>query len=164
MSFSEISLDQNLLSQSRAWTKQNFPRAVSILGDLVKIPGIAWPAFDQSELERSAKAVADQLKSIDFFDFVEIRRSKKPSGEDGAPAVLARRQGASDAPHILLYAHHDVQPPGERQLWQSEPFEVTQIGDRLYGRGAADDKAGIITHLFALKGLSELADQLRIGV
>lgn len=164
MSFSEISLDQNLLSQSRAWTKQNFPRAVSILGDLVKIPGIAWPAFDQSELERSAKAVADQLRSIDFFDFVEIRRSKKPSGEDGAPAVLARRQGASDAPHILLYAHHDVQPPGERQLWQSEPFEVTQIGDRLYGRGAADDKAGIITHLFALKGLSELADQLRIGV
>ncbi len=164
MSFSEISLDQNLLNQSKTWTQQHFPKAVSILGDLVKIPGIAWPAFDQAELERSAKAVAEQLRALDFFDFVEIRRSKKPSGEDGAPAVLARKKGAADAPHVLLYAHHDVQPPGERQLWQSEPFEVTQRGDRLYGRGAADDKAGVITHLFALKGLSELADDLRIGV
>ncbi|MFM1783770.1 MAG: hypothetical protein RLZZ579_47 [Actinomycetota bacterium] len=164
MSFSEISLDQDLLSQSKTWTQQNFPQAVSILGELVKIPGIAWPAFDPAELERSAKAVAEQLRKLEFFDFVEIRRSKKPSGEDGAPAVLARRQGASDAPHVLLYAHHDVQPPGERTLWESEPFEVTQRGDRLYGRGAADDKAGVITHLFALKGLSEIADDLRIGV
>lgn len=164
MSFSEISLDSNLVSQSGNWTKQNFPQAVETLGELVKIPGIAWPAFDQGELERSAEAVADELKGLNFFDFVDIRRSKKPSGDNGAPAVLARRQGAADAPHVLLYAHHDVQPPGDRELWQSEPFEVTQRGDRLYGRGAADDKAGVTTHLFALKGLSELAEDLRIGV
>ncbi len=129
----------------------------------MKIPGIAWPSFDPSELERSAQAVAAELKELDFFDFVEVRRSKKPSGEDGAPAVLARRAGADDAPHILLYAHHDVQPPGERALWESEPFEVSRRSDRLYGRGAADDKAGVITHIYSLKGLQEMAEFLRIG-
>ena len=130
----------------------------------MKIPGIAWPSFDPNELERSAQAVAAELKELDFFDFVEVRRSKKPSGEDGAPAVLARRVGAEDALHILLYAHHDVQPPGERALWESEPFEVSRRSDRLYGRGAADDKAGVITHIYSLKGLKEMAEGLRIGV
>ena len=130
----------------------------------MKIPGIAWPSFDPSELERSAQAVAAELKELDFFDFVEVRRSKKPSGEDGAPAVLARRAGAEDALHIFLYAHHDVQPPGERALWESEPFEVSRRSDRLYGRGAADDKAGVITHIYSLKGLKEMAESLRIGV
>ena len=164
MSFSEISLNSELVSRSEQWTKQHFSEAVGKLGELVRIPGIAWPAFDPAELERSAKAVANELKALEFFDFVEVRRSKKPSGENGAPAVLARRSAAADAPHILLYAHHDVQPPGERNLWESEPFEVTQRGDRLYGRGAADDKAGVITHIYSLKALMELAEDLRIGV
>lgn len=164
MPFNEISLNSDLLDRSGHWTKQNLDAAVSKLAELVRIPGIAWPAFDPAELERSAEAVASELSALDFFDFVEVRRSNKPSGTSGAPAVLARRAGEDDAPHILLYAHHDVQPPGERELWQSEPFEVTRRGERLYGRGASDDKAGIITHLYALKGLSELAESLRLGV
>ncbi len=164
MSFSEISLNQDLLAKTKSWTNQHFEQAIQKLGELVKIPGIAWPSFDQSELERSAQAVASELKALEFFDFVDVRRSKKPSGENGAPAVLARRAAGEGAPHVLLYAHHDVQPPGERQLWESEPFEVLRRGDRLYGRGAADDKAGIITHIYSLRGLKELAENLRIGV
>jgi acetylornithine deacetylase/succinyl-diaminopimelate desuccinylase-like protein len=164
MSFSEISLNQELLAKSGSWTKENFQQAIGTLGELVRIPGIAWPAFDPAELERSAQAVAAELRDLEFFDFVEVRRSKKPAGDDGAPAVLARRAAAPDAPHILLYAHHDVQPPGDRHLWESEPFEVSRRGDRLYGRGASDDKAGVITHIYAIKALKELAENLRVGV
>jgi len=164
MSFSEISLDASLVERAKTLTDVNFPSTLGTLGQLVKIPGIAWPSFDPAELERSAEAVAEEFKKLNFFDFVEVKRSKKPNGEDGAPAVLARRAGAKEAPHVLLYAHHDVQPPGNRQDWESEPFEATLKGERLYGRGAADDKAGVVTHLTALSGLSEIAETLRIGV
>jgi acetylornithine deacetylase/succinyl-diaminopimelate desuccinylase-like protein len=164
MSFSEISLDSALVAKADAFTSEIFPEAVTTLTELVKIAGIAWPSFDPNELERSAEAVAREFKNLNFFDFVEVRRSKKPNGEDGAPAILARRAGAVDAPHILLYAHHDVQPPGDATKWDSEPFTATQKGERLYGRGAADDKAGVITHLSAIRGLSQLADEIRVGI
>ncbi len=164
MSFAEISKDKSIIDSSKEFVDSHFEQAIEHLKGLVKIPGIAWPSFDPEELARSAEAVKAELESLGFFDFVEIRNAAKPDGTPGAPAVLARRAGAADAPHVLLYAHHDVQPPGKSELWNTDPFEATQVGERLYGRGASDDKAGIITHVYALKALSTLAADLRLGV
>jgi hypothetical protein len=80
MSFSEISLDASSVAKAEAITSENFPQALATLGQLVKIPGIAWPSFDPEELERSARAVAEEFKHLNFFDFVEVRRSTEPIG------------------------------------------------------------------------------------
>jgi acetylornithine deacetylase/succinyl-diaminopimelate desuccinylase-like protein len=122
---------------------------------LVRIPSVSAPAFDASEVERSAEVVAGLLRDAGMPE-VEILRVA-----GGAPAVVARRPAPAGAPTVLLYAHHDVQPPGDPALWDSPAFEPVERDGRLYGRGAADDKAGVAVHLAALRAL---AGDLAVGV
>lgn len=142
------------------------PSALSDLGHLVRIPGMAWPAFDQTQLERSAEAVAALAAGTGVFDEVRVLRSGIPdTDEQGQPAVLATRKARNGKPTILLYAHHDVQPPGDDALWETPPFEPTVRDGRLYGRGAADDKAGIMAHIASIRAVSEvLGDDLDLGI
>ncbi|MCY1716970.1 dipeptidase [Microbacterium sp. SL62] len=142
------------------------PSALSDLGSLVRIPSIAWPAFDQSALVKSADAVAALLEGTGVFDAVEVKRAAIPGTDEfGQPAVLATRAARNGRPTVLLYAHHDVQPPGDEALWESPPFEPTVRDGRLYGRGAADDKAGIMAHVGAIRAVSEvIGDDLDLGL
>lgn len=140
--------------------------ALADLGSLVRIPGIAWPAFDQDQLARSAAAVAALAEGTRVFDEVKVVQAGIPGTDElGQPAVLATRAARGGAPTVLLYAHHDVQPPGDEELWESPPFEPTVRDGRLYGRGAADDKAGIMAHIAALRALHAVhGDDLALGV
>ncbi|GAA1524141.1 acetylornithine deacetylase/succinyl-diaminopimelate desuccinylase-like protein [Microbacterium ginsengiterrae] len=142
------------------------PKALADLGDLVRIPGMAWPAFDQSQLQRSAERVAQLAEDTGVFDEVRVLRAAVPGTDEfGQPAVLATRAACNGKPTILLYAHHDVQPPGDDALWETPPFEPTVRDGRLYGRGAADDKAGIMTHIASLRAVREaVGDDLDLGI
>ncbi|KGN38450.1 dipeptidase [Knoellia subterranea] len=131
------------LPELRETVRALMPQLRADLENLTRIPSVSLPAFDQSHVDASAEATADLLRA-EGLD-VEIVR------EGGAPAVIGHLDGPKGAPTVMLYAHHDVQPPGDDADWDSAPFEPTERDGRLYGRGAADDKAGIMAHIAALR-------------
>ncbi|WP_431218212.1 dipeptidase [Leifsonia xyli] len=150
----------------RAAVEAGLPSAVADLSQLVRIPSVSWSAFDPANVQRSAEAVAGLLSETGMFDRVELKQAPIGDGDTlGQPAVLATRAARNGRPTVLLYAHHDVQPEGDEALWETSPFEPTVRGDRLYGRGAADDKAGVMTHVATVRALREtLGDDLEVGL
>jgi cysteinylglycine-S-conjugate dipeptidase len=131
------------------------PSVRADLDRLVRIPSVSADPAAAPYLRASAEQVAALLREAGLPD-VDIL-----SVPDGQPAVIGHRPGPTGAPTVLLYAHHDVQPAGDSAAWHSDPFEPAERGGRLYGRGTADDKAGIAVHLAALRAHG---DRLPVGV
>jgi len=139
---------------------RQFDTTIEELVDLAKIPSVSASGFDPNEVERSAERVAELFHAVGLHG-VEILRI------DGAhPYVTAEWLDAGpDAPTALIYAHHDVQPPGRLEHWKTPAFEPTRCSDgRLYGRGVVDDKAGILLHVAAIRAWLDAKGSLPINV
>jgi len=139
---------------------RRFDASVAELVELSRIPGVSAAGFEPRELERSAEAVAGLLGDVGL-DRVEILRIAAAH-----PYVVAeKRSPRASAPTALIYAHHDVQPPGRADRWLTPAFEPTLRDDgRLYGRGVVDDKAGILLHAAALRAWLDCEGELPIHV
>ena len=144
----------------------SMPQAVAELTGLVAIPSVSWPAFDPSQMWRSAEMISALASASGVFDEVAVYTAEIPgAGDRGQPAVLASRAPRLGQRRVLLYAHHDVQPAGDEALWATPPFEATERDGRLYGRGTGDDKAGVVAHLAALRAVHQVVgDDLGFGV
>ncbi len=145
------------IDEVRSRVSAELPRIRKDLEDLVRIESVSADPARAGEVQRSAEAVAELFRAEGFEDtrIVSAR-------EDGrAPAVIARKPPPDGRPTVLLYAHHDVQPENDHAEWDSPPFEPTERDGRLFARGAADDKAGIMAHLCAVRALG---DDLGVGV
>ena len=117
------------------------------LDSFVRIPSVSAPGYDPTEVRRSAEFTADLYRRAGF---TEVRLLEI---EGAHPAVFAEIPAPDGAPTVLLYAHHDVQPPGPDEEWETAPFEPFERDGRVYGRGTSDDKAGVIVHAGAIRAL-----------
>ena len=120
------------------------PSVRADLEELVRIESVWADPARRGEVQRSAELTAKLLSDAGFGDIRIV-------SEGGAPAVIAHHPAPPGAPTVLLYAHHDVQPEGDGARWESPAFQPVERNGRLYGRGSADDKAGIATHLAAFR-------------
>lgn len=123
------------------------PRTLAELKELVSIPSIADERIvDPAECVRAAEWVRETFRAEGVPAELELT-------PDGTYAVIGHRPAPEGAPTVLLYCHYDVQPILDEHEWLSPPFELTERGGRLYGRGAADCKGNVVAHLTALRAL-----------
>jgi acetylornithine deacetylase/succinyl-diaminopimelate desuccinylase-like protein len=123
---------------------QDMPNVRAELESLVRIPSVSHPGHDPEHVKRSA----EETKRI--LDAVGMRTRILQHG-DGGPAAVGWIAAPAGAPTVLLYAHHDVQPTGPRELWRTDPFDPVEKDRRLYGRGTSDDKCGVAIHAAAIR-------------
>jgi acetylornithine deacetylase/succinyl-diaminopimelate desuccinylase-like protein len=126
---------------------------------LVRIPSISADPECSGHVQESADATAALLRAHGL-------ENVRIAGVEGSqPFVLGEWMHAPEgAPTVLLYAHHDVQPPGVVDNWASHPFTPDERGGRLYGRGSADDKAGAVAHAYAVGAWLNSAGSLPCNV
>lgn len=133
------------MNDVRSAVERALPSVRADLERLVRIRSVSADPSAADQVAASAQLVSDLASDAGAVS-AEIL-----AVDGGAPAVVATWPAPDGAPTVLLYAHHDVQPTGPVTEWTSDPFHPTERDGRLYGRGAADDKAGVAAHLAALR-------------
>lgn len=133
------------LADLRQRTAAMMPEVVADLSALTAIPSIAFPGFPAEPVLKAAEATAQLFRDAGVDD---VRLLDVP---DGYPAVYAEIPGPAGSPTVLLYAHYDIQPAPLSQGWTVDPFAPTVKDGRLFGRGAADDKSGVMMHVATMR-------------
>jgi acetylornithine deacetylase/succinyl-diaminopimelate desuccinylase-like protein len=130
----------------RAKASAMMPSLLDSLSELVAIPSVAFPGYPAEPVHQMADVT---LRLFQEVGFENVRFMDVPTGY---PPIYADIQGPEGSPTVMLYAHYDVQPAPPEQGWTSDPWVATRKDDgRIYGRGASDDKGGLVTHLGTMR-------------
>lgn len=133
-------------SPALEYARQNQPRFLAELKDLLRIPSVSTLPQHKTDIERAADFLAAQMRTIGL-EHIEVIKTA------GHPLVYADWLHASGKPTALCYGHYDVQPPDPLNEWTTPPFEPTERNQNLYARGAVDDKGQMFMHLKAIESL-----------
>ena len=139
------------------YLEDHFEDFVQALIDLARIPSVSFPGYDPEPLDHSADQLFDSLSKLGA-------ETKKLRCKNSPPYILAEWITHPSLPTVLLYAHHDVQPPMREEVWISPPFDPTRRDGRLYGRGVADDKAGVFVHIGSISSILQSDGKLPVNV
>ncbi|AUG79571.1 peptidase M20 [Kitasatospora sp. MMS16-BH015] len=129
----------------RTYIEQHQGEFLADLSDWLRIASVSADPAAAGEVRRSAEWLAAKLTETGF-PVAEVWET------EGLPAVFAEwPSGEADAPTVLVYGHHDVQPAAKADGWATEPFDPTVIGKQLFARGAADDKGQVFFHTLGVR-------------
>jgi acetylornithine deacetylase/succinyl-diaminopimelate desuccinylase-like protein len=136
---------------------QNRDRLLAELKEFLRIPSISTLPQHLPDISQAASFVAKSLSAAGLENVEVI-----PTG--GHPLVYADWLHAPGKPTVLCYGHYDVQPADPLELWTTPPFEPTERGGNLYGRGTADDKGQMYLHIKAVEALHSLRGTLPVNL
>jgi len=154
----EIDTRRQIMNIWQAYINENEGRFVDELLELIRIPSISALPEHAEDMHTAAEWVAGRLQAAGVENAAVM-----PTG--GHPAVYGDwLHAGGDKPTILLYGHYDVQPVDPLELWESPPFEPAIRDDRIYARGASDDKGGMITPILAFETLLQTEGRLPVNV
>ena len=148
-----LSTDQDL----DRYLDEHQDRRLESYKDLLRIPSISALPAHAPDCRRAAAWIAADLERIGM-EHVEVVET------GGHPVVYADWLHAEGAPTIVVYCHYDVQPVDPLDLWTSPPFEPVVVGDRILGRGVADDKGQLHLHLRATEALLATRGRLPVNL
>jgi len=153
-----VSASDGRLKEALCRVEDQFEDFKRTLVDLARIPSVSAEGFPREEVRRSADAFGNLLRRVGVRN---VQILEVPSVHPYVYGDWLHRPGA---PTLLLYGHHDVVPPGRPPEWQSPPFEPAERNGRLYGRGTADDKGGILVHVAAVAAYLRTSGSLPCNV
>ncbi|RHW40120.1 dipeptidase [Lysinibacillus yapensis] len=140
-----------------AYFKENRQKHLEELNEFLRIPSISSLSEHKPDMQTAANWLADQLRKLNIENV-----SVDPTA--GHPVVYGEWLHDESKPTILFYGHYDVQPVDPLHLWESEPFNPVIRDNKLYARGASDDKGQVFMHLKMIEAFLETTGSLPVNV
>ena len=140
------------------YLEQNREKFLDSLKAVLRIPSVSAQPQHAADMKRCAEHVKQDLLAAG------LERAEVVSMGGGHPLVYGEWLKAPGAPTVLLYGHYDVQPVEPLDLWHTPPFEPTLRDDKLYARGAVDDKGQVYMHLAAIEAHMKTAGKLPVNL
>ncbi len=128
----------------KAYIQSNKDRFLSELFDWLRIPSVSADSRHKDDVRKAAEFLKAKLSAagVENVDLYETK---------GHPIVYAEKIIDASLPTVLVYGHYDVQPADPLNLWTSPPFEPVIKDDKIYARGACDDKGQVYMHVKAFE-------------
>jgi acetylornithine deacetylase/succinyl-diaminopimelate desuccinylase-like protein len=132
------------MKEIKSYVENNKDRFLDELFEIIKIPSISAHKERRDDMIRTAEEVKNALlkAGADHAEVIETQ---------GWPVVFGQKIVDKELPTVMVYGHYDVQPVEPLELWDSPPFEPEVREDKIYARGADDDKGQLFMHVKAFE-------------